>query len=166
VAIQTKTSSAGSKFRLSEADEQPGTEHEWYVFVGLKGQDERPEFYVVPRGFVSAFIFVGHRKWLATPGKKGQRKNTAIRSIHGAWIKDFLDAWDLLERPASEVCTSHDAHILEDASRLGIGLQNDHPWQTRLTEYEKRRTAAYIGDVLDDAGDPPQVVSSDAPPDG
>jgi hypothetical protein len=131
VAIQTKTSSRGSAFRLAEKDERPATTaHEWYVLVGLKGELERPEFFIVPRDFVSAFIWVGHRRWLTEEGRRGPHKDSPVRAIRGDWIADFRDRWDILELPTDEVISSHDKSVLEEAR--SFGLPEGHPWLDRL----------------------------------
>ena len=73
LAIQTKTSSSGTKFTLGERDERtypkdPG----WVVLVGLARELERPSFYVVPRCHIAAMLHAVHRWWLDEPGKRGQ----------------------------------------------------------------------------------------------
>jgi hypothetical protein len=60
-AIQVKTCRAAQDFRLSVKDEaaarSPG---EWFVFVRLDEQDEKPpRYFVVPRNLVSALIHLG-----------------------------------------------------------------------------------------------------------
>ncbi len=102
-AIQVKTRKSGS-FQLGSRSESwaPG-ENEWFVLCSLKDPDERPDFYVIPRLQIAAFIFVGYRAWLAAPGKRGQKRNaTAMRTVQPAELSPYLEQWDLLNRPAEE----------------------------------------------------------------
>ena len=102
------------------------TEYEWYVLVGLRGELERPEFFIVPRDFVAAFTWVSHRRWLSEEGRSGPHKNSQMRSIRGEWIGDFRERWDILERSTYEVESSHDAWVLEQAR--SFGLPDGHRW--------------------------------------
>jgi hypothetical protein len=62
VAIQPKTTFGESKFRLKDLDERPArNDNEWYVFVRLNGDFDRPDFYVVPRDVIAGCIYAGHR---------------------------------------------------------------------------------------------------------
>src|SRR4051812_22343882 len=59
VAIQTKTASLGSNFRLKDKDEMPGErDNEWYVLVGLRSELDRPVFYVVPRHVMAGMVYL------------------------------------------------------------------------------------------------------------
>jgi hypothetical protein len=141
VAIQTKTASPGSMFRLSEKDERPArTPHEWYVLVRLKGELERPDFFVVPRDFVSAFLFVGHRTWLAEPGKKGPHRDTKQRNMDGEWISDFKERWELLDLRTEDVTSTHDQWVLKMAGQFG--LPEEHPWRSRIKPPKRSTTRA------------------------
>jgi hypothetical protein len=103
VALQVKCSSGGGSVSLSEKDEQPtAQDNEFFVLVHLQAEDERPRFFVLPRNFVAALIFVDHRRWLAIPAKSGRPHNDNPRRqvrIDDVWI--YEDSWLLLEEPAS-----------------------------------------------------------------
>jgi hypothetical protein len=89
VAIQTKTASPGSHFRLNVKDEAPGErDNEWYVLVSLRGDEERPTFYVIPRHVMAAIVYLEHRDWLhhhdrlrAPMRTSQQRKANPMRTI-------------------------------------------------------------------------------------
>jgi hypothetical protein len=72
IALQTKTASPGSGFRLSMKDEATTeNENEWYALVGLGGLDARPEFYLAPRNVLATIVYVSHREWLLATSKSG-----------------------------------------------------------------------------------------------
>jgi hypothetical protein len=98
--IRTKTANPGSQhFQLGKKDEQPGTGgNEWYVFVGLKDLDARPDFYVMPRGVVAAVVYLEHRAWLTLKGY--DESPTPMRTIRRSWIEPYLEQWSLLRRSA------------------------------------------------------------------
>lgn len=105
VAIQTKTtSSSGDSLVLGLKDERPAPrDNEWYVFVVMKGVDARPDFFVMPRDHVSALLYVGHRNWLAQPGRGGaQRKDNSMRNVFPAEIQPYREDWDSLLAPPSQ----------------------------------------------------------------
>jgi len=70
VTVQTKTASPGSNFRLKSGDEGVvNNDNEWYALVGLRGIDERPDFFLLPRNHVAAYVYVTHRNWLSEAGR-------------------------------------------------------------------------------------------------
>jgi hypothetical protein len=67
----------------------PG-ENFYLAFVDLKGLDERPDFYIIPRNLFSKWIAQGHSQWLATPGRSGRvHVDSPIRSFTKSHFKDF-----------------------------------------------------------------------------
>jgi hypothetical protein len=108
IAVQVKTASPGSHFRLSEKDEVPAERvNEWYVLVALAGELERPRFYVLPRHVVAALAYLEHRAWLREigplhgPPRGGrQRKDNPARQIRADWVTGYLENWDLLDQSA------------------------------------------------------------------
>ncbi|MEW6518678.1 MAG: hypothetical protein AB1461_04630 [Thermodesulfobacteriota bacterium] len=98
VGIQVKTRQGkGRDWVLSEKAEDYHSSELFYVFVNLRGLEERPEFFVVPSKTVAAFIKNDHKQWLATPGRHGQKHNdTTMRRFHDEAEK-FLEAWGLLD---------------------------------------------------------------------
>lgn len=129
VAIQTKTASSAASFQMNVKDEQPTqANNEYYILVALKGEDERPDFYVLPRNFVSAFLWVGHRRWLSAPGRGGKvRKDGPRRSIHGEWVTDSRERWDLLDVPTERAIKAlqHTEWVAQEAKRFK--LPPNHP---------------------------------------
>src|SRR5436190_4554604 len=50
LAVQTKTASPRNRFRLKKKNETPASrDGQWFVLVGLRGEFERPDFYIIPR---------------------------------------------------------------------------------------------------------------------
>jgi hypothetical protein len=94
VGIQVKTAQRGTGWILGAKDERYAAPNLFYVFVALAGQDGRPEFYVVSSRKVAASIRRSHSRWLATPGRHGQKhRDSAIRKF---WDRrqHFLNNWD------------------------------------------------------------------------
>ncbi len=108
VAIQTKTASPGSQFTLNKKDESWGVaDNEWYVLVGLAGDTERPNFYIVPRHVIAAFAYLVHRDWVTSlgvihkPAKPGKiRQFNDRRTIRRAWLGGYEESWELLDASA------------------------------------------------------------------
>jgi hypothetical protein len=128
VAIQTKTASPGSHFRLNVKDEAPGErDNEWYVLVPLGGDHERSTFFVVPRHVMAAIVYLEHRDWLhhldrlRAPVRVGQqRKANPMRTIRGAWIEGYKEKWELLDGSAWEAPFLADPIFLELAHEVPL----------------------------------------------
>ena len=101
-AIQVKTRLKGD-FQVGVSGEQPAParSNEWYALVSLRGPGERPDFYLVPRNHMSAFIFVGFRMWVAGAPS---RRNPAgrARTFKPDVFAGYKEKWALLDRPASQ----------------------------------------------------------------
>jgi hypothetical protein len=96
VGIQVKTCQGSSpEWLLNVKAEADSAENLFYVFVCLPSSGA-PSFYVVPRDVVAKQVRESHRKWLATPGQRGQphrdNPNRKFRDSNG----DYQDRWDLL----------------------------------------------------------------------
>lgn len=97
VGIQVKTNQ-GSKpeWVLNEKAESFYADNLFYVFVNLKGERERPDFYVVPSKTVADYVRSSHQQWLRKPGKEGQaHRDNPVRKFRDE-SGQFLDRWDLL----------------------------------------------------------------------
>ncbi len=67
----------------------------WEDDQGAKPTD-RPRFHIVPSKVVADRTKKGHRTWLETPGKKGQRhRDTPMRNFLDP-EDEFLERWELL----------------------------------------------------------------------
>jgi hypothetical protein len=96
VTIQCKTSQSRNKWLLSIKDESFHSENHFYVFVALRGPEERPHYHVVPSAIVAKQIRDNHRRWLATPGRHGQTHNdNPNRNFHDK-ANEYREKWDLL----------------------------------------------------------------------
>jgi hypothetical protein len=127
IALQTKTASQGSGFRLTAKDERTtAMDNEWYALVALRASDERPDFFLVPRNVVATMIYVGHRRWLAEPGRGGrEHKDSSIRAIIQREVSGYQEAWESLVVPTSEA-----PFVLPQwayAAIPAVGLQEGHP---------------------------------------
>jgi hypothetical protein len=123
VAIQCKASNGGSGFSLSagcEATSAPGRD-EWFVLITLWDADRRPDFYVVPRNIVAAYIFVGHRAWLTGTSKAGApHKDSTRRDVERGAVSLYQERWDLLDGSAANVPYWLPDWVFEWAPRTGL----------------------------------------------
>ena len=122
-AIQTKTSATGARWRLGAQDENVSpSDDEWYVLVDLTREAERPDFYILPRNYVAAFLWVSHRRWLSIPGRGGRKhRDNPQRTIVADWISDAKERWELLEHGSTKACRAlGTAWIVEMAEQFGL----------------------------------------------
>jgi hypothetical protein len=85
----------------------------FYCFVDFQLSNEiRPLVYVIPAAKVADVLTLAHRKWLGTPGKKGQpHKDNKVRRLlpdyaktwmtdnpyPTGWLTPYRDAWNVLQ---------------------------------------------------------------------
>jgi len=73
VGIQVKTTRYNVYYwMLNEKAEDYYADNLFYVFVNLKGQSQRPDFFIVPSKVVARYIKRSHKKWLKKPSKSGR----------------------------------------------------------------------------------------------
>lgn len=96
-AIQVKTTSYKKKeWTLSSKNETLVGDNIFYIFVSLN-ELEIPEYHIVPSKIVAESITASHKKWLETPGKKGQKHNdNSMRKFNDADDK-YLNNWEILK---------------------------------------------------------------------
>ena len=68
----------------------------FYVFVLLKGENERPDFYIVPSKVVAEHTKTTHQAWLDKGIKRGKEYNDTHMRKFCDPDKEFLERWDLL----------------------------------------------------------------------
>lgn len=105
IAVQCKASNA-TNFQIGMGGELPPTPegNEWFVLVALGDTGTRPDFYVVPRAVVGAFVFVAHRAWLTGKSKSGKpHRDNSMRNIDATEVGAYKEKWDLLHEPANTV---------------------------------------------------------------
>lgn len=97
-AIQVKTNQSGkASWILTKKIESLKSESLFFIFVALKGPEQRPDFYIVPSIEIADKIKLEHRDWLATLGKnKHQRQDNDIRNFNDP-EKKYFEKWDLLK---------------------------------------------------------------------
>ena len=110
VSIQVKTFRAGrdrcAVGKNAEVDLGPSF---FWVLAGLKDTDHPDAeecFYVVPSAIMARNVFAGHRNWLSTPGKNGQKhEDNDMRTVclkakncsKSFDVAQYKDRWDLIE---------------------------------------------------------------------
>lgn len=96
VAIQVKTNQGNPKFWLLDKKvEDYHADNLFYVFVNLNN-GKAPDYFIAPSKIVADFAKKYHKKWISTPGRKGQqRKDTPLREFRDP-KKEYLNKWELL----------------------------------------------------------------------
>lgn len=107
--VQVKTFVPGNgTCSVGEKAEKAYGKNFFWVLGGIPtpGSTSAFEFYIIPAEVMSAKTLEVHKKWLETPGKKGQPHNpTSMRTVHlppgknrcGWSIEEYRDRWDLIE---------------------------------------------------------------------
>jgi len=95
IAIQVKTTTQ-KNWMLNKKADNLISEDLFYIFVLLKGENEMPEFFIVPSKDVAEQVSISHKKWLETPNKKGGKHNDSPMRIFMDNEKKYKDRWDLL----------------------------------------------------------------------
>ncbi len=104
---------------MSAKHENIRSDRLFYCFVDFgKTTDAPPTVHVLPSARVAEVLFTAHRKWLANNGKKGPRKDSAMRRLvpdytryiapsenpyPKGWLDQYRDAWHLLRLEAGDV---------------------------------------------------------------
>lgn len=127
VAIQCKTTAGSAHWVLAAKDEKRSERNDaWYVLVSLKGTMERPDFYVLPRNHIAAFLYVGHRNWLRSPGRSGKpHQDNPMRNIDPSYVEAYKEDWDALLEATSARNYAPPAWFFQHLP--DIGLPPGHP---------------------------------------
>lgn len=97
IGIQVKTNQNNKReWVLSEKAEDYFAENLFYVFVNLRDENQRSEYFIVPSFVVAEYTKNSHREWLKTPGKKGQKHNDSSVRMFRDLEGEFLEKWGLL----------------------------------------------------------------------
>lgn len=97
-AVQVKTTASGNKrWTLTSKNEEASKEtNKVYIFVSLH-ETGMPEYHIVPWNVVAKEVKESHKKWLKSPGKKGQpHKDNPIRNFEDKQDK-YLNKWEYLD---------------------------------------------------------------------
>lgn len=97
-AIQVKTIQNKSKrWPLNKKAENIKSKDLFYIFVMLKSEFERPDFYIVPSEELAENVKNNHQTWLNTPGRNGQAHNdNDMRSFRDN-VDIYKEKWELLQ---------------------------------------------------------------------
>jgi len=97
VGLQVKTNHGERRaWLLNKKAEDYFSKNLFYVFVNLKNDTSRPDYYIVPSKVVVDHVKKGHAKWLRTPGKRvKQHTDNPIRMFQDV-TKEYLQKWELL----------------------------------------------------------------------
>lgn len=97
VGIQVKTNRGKNKdWMLDHKAEEYQSKNLFYVFVNLNGENQHPDYHIVPSAVVARYISKMHREWLAKPGRTGNpHRDQSIRKFKDS-KHEYRDRWDLL----------------------------------------------------------------------
>jgi hypothetical protein len=104
VNIQVKTRAAGNRkgwvFNKRLLVPAPGPNF-YIAFVDLKGQNENPDYYLIPKNLFAEPAEKRHRKWVGEPGRSGRlHRDNAIRVfVPSEWpkLERYHNNWDFRE---------------------------------------------------------------------
>lgn len=96
VNIQVKTQSGNAHgWPLNNKAEKISSPHLFYVFVTLRGDRERPEYFIVPSKVVAKAITKSHASWLVMPGRDGRKhKDNPLRKFDD--YEQYREKWETL----------------------------------------------------------------------
>ncbi len=96
VGIQVKTSQgAKPDWVLTKKAEDDLAENLFYVLVCLPPAGP-PKYHIVPRRVVARYVSENHKRWLATPGRRGQaHRDNPLRRFRDP-KKRYENRWELL----------------------------------------------------------------------
>jgi len=97
VAIQVKANTTRNLvWRMNPKNEKLEAHNLFYVLVMLS---DLPRYFIIKSKDVANYVYNSHKKWLETPGKKGQpHKDTDVRAfkILKEDEKQYENAWSVL----------------------------------------------------------------------
>jgi hypothetical protein len=105
VCIQVKTSSAKQRenysrsWSMGKKDENIFSDYLFYVFVDIKSNNEKPDYYVVKSKTVAEYVKTTHKDYLAKSGDDGKpHPDAEIRAfvIEDSAVDSFLNKWETL----------------------------------------------------------------------
>ena len=97
VGIQVKATRYNVRhWMLNEKAEKYFAKHLFYIFVNLKSNNQRPDFYIVPSKVVAEYVRKSHRGWLKKPNRRGgKHKDSSMRKFRDEKGK-YLESWKIL----------------------------------------------------------------------
>jgi len=98
-SIQAKTTQNKRKWILTKKIENEESKNKFFVFVNIPEDiNQAPEYYIINSKKLSEKIYNGHRNWLSSLGKNGQKRNDSdVRQFDPKhYDKEDLLCWDNL----------------------------------------------------------------------
>lgn len=98
IGIQVKTNQHNKRkgWLLSKKNEDIHNDNLIFVFVNMKEDGERPDFYIIPSVTLAEEVIKGHLKWLETPGKNGKEHNDNNMRMFGDKEEKHLENWNII----------------------------------------------------------------------
>jgi hypothetical protein len=105
VSIQVKTSSAKQRenytrsWSMGKKDENIFSDYLFYVFVDIKNNNEKPDYYIVKSKTVADYVKTTHKDYLTRSGGVGKpHLDAEMRAfvVEDSDVDNFLNRWDTL----------------------------------------------------------------------
>ncbi|OGE76373.1 MAG: aspartate ammonia-lyase [Candidatus Doudnabacteria bacterium RIFCSPHIGHO2_01_52_17] len=97
VGIQVKASRGNAKdWQLHKKAENYYSKNLFYVFVNLKSEKERPDFFIVPSRIVANYVKESHAQYLKTPRRDGKLHEDSTRRKFRDPGGVYQERWDFL----------------------------------------------------------------------
>ena len=98
LGIQVKTSNQNaSAWMLKSNAETYKSDSLYYIFVKIKKEDVRPDFFIVPSKIVASYIKRKHIEWMKKPSRIGKKHVDSSMRIFRDPKNKYLEKWDLLK---------------------------------------------------------------------
>ncbi|UQD55759.1 hypothetical protein [Flavobacterium sp. K5-23] len=98
IGIQVKTNQHNKRkgWLLSKKNEDVHSDNLIFVFVNMKKDGERPNFYIISSVKLAEEVRKGHVNWLETPGKNGKEHNDNPMRMFGDKEEKHLENWGII----------------------------------------------------------------------
>lgn len=101
VNIQVKTKMNPFGWRLTEKMEKKIKRSNFFIIFVDLSKSKKVDFYVMPKNIFAEAITKDHKKWLATPGRKGRpHVDNPIRSFDPPrfpQLEEYKNNWEILK---------------------------------------------------------------------
>jgi len=85
-----------------------------------------PDFFIVPRNAIAAYVWCNHQVWLKETRRDGQpHKDNSMRNIAQKYLNDYKERWDDLLGSPDSINYLFPNWFLDWANK--VGLPPNHP---------------------------------------
>jgi hypothetical protein len=134
ISVQSKAANGGGDFQVGAKGEIPSKpgQSEWFIFIALSTAEQRPEFFIVPRNVIAAYVWCNHQDWIKKPARDGKpHQENSMRNVAQQYVSEYEERWDDLLKPPDSI-----PYLLPDWFWGWVddfGVPDGHPGATRPT---------------------------------